>query len=106
MRKKSANFCRYPNLDLRSLSAWLEQQTREDSGYDVIDSYVWDTQNLRPVRRIAAYTVIQIQRKRWIVNSTLPIGELSGPLRKMVTMMSGLTFLYLLTITAIAVLLT
>lgn len=97
---------RYPNLNLTSLAAWLERQTQEDSGYDVIDSYVWDDPNFRPIRRIVAYTVIPIQRERWIVNSTLPIEELSGPLRKMVTAMSCLTFLYLLTITAIAVLLT
>ena len=97
---------RYPNLNLKSLAAWLERQTREESGYDVINTYVWDDPNLRPIRRIVAYTVIPIQRERWIVNSTLPIEELSAPLRKMVTAMSCLTFLYLLTITAIAVLLT
>lgn len=97
---------RYPDLDLRSLTAWLDRQTREDSGYDVIDTYVWDDPDLRPVRRIVAYTVIPIQAERWIVNSTLPIEELSGPLRRMVLVMTALTLLYLLTITAIAVLVT
>ena len=33
---------KYPDLNLTSLNAWLKLQTEKESGYSVIDTYVWD----------------------------------------------------------------
>ena len=43
-----------------------------------------------------AFQSIYIQGERWIVNSTIPIQELSGPLDSMMTMLTGAVFLYIL----------
>ena len=88
---------RYPQLDLRSLKEWLGRQEREEEGVGILDSYVWDDPNLAAVRRLVAYTTIDIHGERWIVNSTLPISELSGPLGQMMALMGGWTLLYGLT---------
>ena len=85
---------RYPQLDLRSLKQWLERQEREEEGVGILDSYIWDDPKLSPVRRLVAYTTIDIHGERWIVNSTLPISELSGPLGQMMALMGGWTLLY------------
>ena len=91
----------YPDLDLSSLEAWLDLQRASQEGTGILDSYVWDDPDLSPVRRIAAYTTIDMKGEKWIVNSTLPISELSVPLRRMLLMMSALTFLYLAAIVLI-----
>ena len=86
---------RYPGLDLTSLKAWLQMQREQEEGVGILNSYVWDDPSLTPVQRIVAYTTITIQSEHWIVNSTLPISELSAPLRRMILLMAGLTLLYL-----------
>ncbi len=84
----------YPDLDLSSLQEWLSLQTREPEGVSVIDTYVWDDPDLKPVQRIVAFTTIRIQSEEWIVNSTLPMAELDKPLRDMTLYISGLTLFY------------
>lgn len=74
---------RYPYLDMSSLNAWIMRQENEDSGTGVIDTYVWDDPGLKRVRRVVAFQATSIQGERWIVNSTLPVHELSGPLESM-----------------------
>ena len=91
----------YPDLDLSSLKEWLELQRRQSEGVGILDSYVWDDPELAPVRRIVAYTTIDIQDEHWIINSTLPIEEISEPLRFMLLTMAVLTAIFLLTITLI-----
>ena len=91
----------YPDLDLSSLKEWLELQRRQNEGIGILDSYVWDDPELSPVRRIVAYTTIDIQNEHWIINSTLPIEEVSGPLKLMLLTMAALTALFLLIITLI-----
>ena len=93
----------YPDLDLTSLSDWLDLQRRADEGTGILDSYVWDSPDLTPVRRIVAFTTIDILDEQWIVNSTLPISELSEPLRRMLTLMAALSILYLTAIVLIMV---
>lgn len=89
---------RYPELNLLSLKDWLDLQRRQREGVGILDSYVWDDPGLTPVRRLVAYTTIDIQNEHWIINSTLPIEEISGPLRFMLLTMAALTALFLLTI--------
>lgn len=85
----------YPDLDLSSLSDWLNLQRMQDEGTGILESYVWDDPGLKPIQRIVAYTTIDIRGERWIVNSTLPTSELAVPLRRMYTTMAALTLLYL-----------
>lgn len=75
---------RYPNLDLRSLRAWLKLQTEKNSGYGILDTYIWDDPKLTPIQRLVAYTTVNIRDEQWIVNSTLPIQEISNPLMQMI----------------------
>ena len=87
---------KYPDLDLTSMDNWLKKQAQDVSGTGVIDTYVWDDPGLARVRRVVAFQSIYIQGERWIVNSTIPIQELSGPLDSMMTMLTGAVFLYIL----------
>ena len=87
---------RYPYLDMSSLNAWIMRQENENSGTGVIDTYVWDDPELKRVRRVVAFQAISIQGERWIVNSTLPVHELSGPLESMMTMLIGVMLLYMM----------
>ena len=87
---------KYPDLDLSSMNEWIKKQAQDASGTGVIDTYVWDDPGLAKVRRVVAFQSIYIQGERWIVNSTIPIRELSGPLDSMMTMLSGAVFLYIL----------
>lgn len=94
---------RYPDLDLSSLSAWLDLQERAENGTGILDSYVWDSENLDAVQRLVAFTKIHFQGETWIVNSTLPVRELSEPLRSMIfiiAVFSGIFFLILLVLVA------
>ena len=94
---------RYPYLDMSSLNAWIMRQENENSGTGVIDTYVWDDPELKRVRRVVAFQAISIQGERWIVNSTLPVHELSGPLESMMTMLIGVMILYMLILAVIMV---
>ena len=85
----------YPDLDLSSLSEWLNLQRIQEEGTGILDSYVWDDPDLKPVQRIVAFTTIDIRGERWIVNSTLPTSELAVPLRRMYTTITAFTLLYL-----------
>ncbi len=86
---------KYPQLDLSSLERWLDLQRSQPEGTGILDSYVWDDPALKPVRRIVAYTSIDLRGEKWIVNSTLPIMELSAPLRQMLFSMGILGTGYL-----------
>ena len=94
---------RYPYLDMSSLNAWIMRQAKENSGTGVIDTYVWDDPELKRVRRVVAFQAISIQGERWIVNSTLPVHELSGPLESMMTMLIGVMLLYMMILAVIMV---
>ena len=87
---------KYPELDLSSMNAWLSRQAKENSGTGVIDTYVWDDPKLSKIRRVVAFQSIFIQGERWIVNSTIPIRELSAPLDSMMAMLIGVVCLYIL----------
>ncbi len=61
--------------------------------------------DLPRVRRVVAFQSIYIQGERWIVNSTLPVQELSGPLDSMMTMLIGVVLLYILILVVATVIL-
>ena len=86
----------YPELDYSSMYAWLTRQEEEESGVGVIDSYDWADEEHPKVQRVAAFKAIYIQGKRWIVNSTIPLTELSVPLDDMMMTMSGIVFVYIM----------
>ena len=66
------------------------------------DTYA-DDPELKRVRRAAvAFQAISIQGERWIVNSTLPVHELSG-LLGMMTMLIGVMILHMLILAVIMV---
>ena len=88
---------------MSSLNAWIMRQENEDSGTGVIDTYVWDDPGLKRVRRVVAFQAISIQGERWIVNSTLPVHELSGPLESMMAMLTGVMVLYMMILVVIMV---
>lgn len=86
----------YPELDYSSMYAWLTRQEEEESGVGVIDSYDWADEEHPKVQRVAAFKAIYIQGERWIVNSTIPLTELSVPLDDMMMTMSGIVFVYIM----------
>lgn len=87
---------KYPELDLTSLNTWILRQTQEDSGSGILDTYIWDDPDHTQVRRVVAFQSISIQGERWIINSTLPITELSDPLNSMMELLTGGMILYML----------
>ena len=93
----------YPKLDYRSLHAWLEKQETEDSGTGVIDTYDWSDETHPRIQRVVAFQAIYIQGERWIVNSTLPVTELSAPLDDMMMTMIGIVFVYIMLLGIIVV---
>ncbi|MBE6004807.1 MAG: hypothetical protein E7232_12120 [Lachnospiraceae bacterium] len=86
----------YPELDLSSLEDWLNLQRKSDKGMSVIDTYVWDDPDIAPIKRIVAFTTVDILEEQWIVNSTLPMKELDEPLSDMLFVILTLTGLYFL----------
>lgn len=86
----------YPELNYRSMHAWLEKQENEDSGTGVIDTYDWADETHPRLQRVVAFQAIYIQGERWIVNSTLPVTELSAPLDDMMITMIGIVFVYIM----------
>lgn len=93
----------YPELDYSSMHAWLEKQASEDSGTGVIDTYDWADETHPRVQRVVAFRSIYIQGERWIVNSTLPVTELSTPLDDMMMTMIGIVFVYIMLLGIIVV---
>ena len=93
----------YPKLDYRSLHAWLEKQETEDFGTGVIDTYDWSDETHPRIQRVVAFQAIYIQGERWIVNSTLPVTELSAPLDDMMMTMIGIVFVYIMLLGIIVV---
>ena len=86
----------YPELNYSSMHAWLEKQKNEDSGFGVIDTYDWSDEAHPRIQRVVAFRAIYIQGERWIVNSTLPVTELSAPLDDMMMTMIGIVFVYIM----------
>lgn len=86
----------YPELDLSSLEDWLNLQRNNEKGMSVIDTYIWDDPNVASIKRIVAFTTVDILEEQWIVNSTLPMKELDGPLSDMLFIILTLTGLYFL----------
>ena len=93
----------YPELDYSSMHAWLEKQANEDSGTGVIDTYDWADETHPRLQRVVAFRAIYIQGERWIVNSTLPVTELSTPLDDMMMTMIGIVFVYIMLLGVIVV---
>lgn len=93
----------YPELDYSSMHAWLEKQENENSGTGVIDTYDWGDEHHPSVQRVVAFQAIYIQGERWIVNSTLPVTELSTPLDDMMMTMIGIVFVYIMLLGVIVV---
>lgn len=93
----------YPELDYSSMHAWLEKQENENSGTGVIDTYDWGDEHHPNVQRVVAFQAIYIQGERWIVNSTLPVTELSTPLDDMMMTMIGIVFVYIMLLGVIVV---
>ena len=85
----------YTQLDLDDLKQWLERQNKEDKGAGLIHTYIWDNPELKAVKRVAAFQAIYIQGERWIVNSTIPLTELSQPLDTMMEILVGIAVLYM-----------
>ena len=89
----------YPQLDLTDLTEWVDMQRTADSGTSVIRSYIWDSPELTPQKRIVAYTTINVLGDEWIVNSTLPYEELEVPLwsmmQKLIAMSTGMMIMLL-----------
>lgn len=86
----------YPELDLSRLEDWLNLQRKSDKGMSVIDTYVWDDPDIASIKRIVAFTTVDILEEQWIVNSTLPMKELDEPLSDMLFVILTLTGLYFL----------
>lgn len=93
----------YPELNYSSMHAWLEKQENEDSGTGVIDTYDWADETHPRVQRVVAFKAIYIQGERWIVNSTIPVTELSTPLDDMMMTMIGIVFVYIMLLGIIVV---
>ncbi len=93
----------YPELNYSSMHAWLEKQKTEDSGTGVIDTYDWSDETHPRIQRMVAFQAIYIQGERWIVNSTLPVTELSAPLDDMMMTMIGIVFVYIMLLGIIVV---
>lgn len=93
----------YPELNYSSLHAWLEKQKTEDFGTGVIDTYDWSDETHPRIQRVVAFQAIYIQGERWIVNSTLPVTELSAPLDDMMMTMIGIVFVYIMLLGIIVV---
>ena len=93
----------YPELNYSSMHAWLEKQASEDSGTGVIDTYDWADETHPRVQRVVAFRAIYIQGERWIVNSTIPVTELSTPLDDMMMTMIGIVFVYIMLLGIIVV---
>lgn len=96
----------YPQLELTDLFKWVTMQQNQEEGCSIIDSYVWDDPGLSPEKRIVAYTTIHISGEEWIVNSTLPYGELDGPLNRMVRRLAAMSALFLVFLVAFVYLMT
>ncbi len=94
---------KYPDLDLSSMTAWIQRQETDASGTGVIDTYVWDDPNLAKIQRVVAFQSIYIQGERWIINSTIPVRELSGPLDSMMRMLTSSASLYVLLLIIITI---
>lgn len=87
---------RYPELDYSSMDAWLQQQMETDSGAALVDTYDWSKADHPSIRRVIAFQAFDLQGERWIVNSTLPVEELSLPLDSMMRTLVGVLTLYIL----------
>ncbi|ETP72817.1 histidine kinase [Lachnospiraceae bacterium JC7] len=94
----------YPELDLSSLEDWLNLQRNNDKGMSVIDTFVWDDPDIAPIKRIVAFTTVDILEERWIVNSTLPMNELDEPLSDMLAVILTLTGVYFFIVAAVVIL--
>lgn len=86
---------RYPDLYLDDLFTWIGDQKIHSAGTSVIRSYDWSDPDLKPVKRIVAYTTIHLPGETWIVNSTLPFDEISVPLSQMLYRMCGISIIFL-----------
>ena len=69
----------------------------------MIDTYDWSDETHPRIQRVVAFQAIYIQGERWIVNSTLPVTELSAPLDDMMMTMIGIVFVYIMLLGIIVV---
>lgn len=93
----------YPTLDYSSMEAWLQKQEEEDSGAALVDTYDWSKKEHPPIRRVIAFQAVYLQGERWIVNSTLPVEELSLPLDSMMRTLMVIVALFILLLILIMV---
>lgn len=84
----------YKGLNLDELGAWTVYQQRHDYGSQVLHTYNWDEAEPQAITRLVAFTAIDLRGERWIVNSTLPLEELSRPLTNMVVMLITILIIY------------
>ena len=81
------------DLDLSDLKIWVEEQKAGDEGSRILNSYWWSDPDLRPSKKVVAFTKAHVGNDVWIVNSTLDYQEIAEPIRRaqeMVIFSSGI----------------
>lgn len=73
---------RYAQLDYTDLERLIERQCAHDEGVAEYYSYWWQDEMPKPVKKISAFSKINVGNEKWIIAAVMDYSEMAGPIQR------------------------
>lgn len=83
----------YPELDPKGIEQLVKNQLKGEPGSDIIRSYWWGENEVKQVKKLIAYTPLNIGGYTWVVSTIMSYDEIADPINKTFYLLSILTLI-------------
>lgn len=83
----------YPGLDFRELEQLIDHQLKGEEGVAIYHSYWWAEEALKKVKKLNAYTPVELGDYFWVVAVTMSYDEIQGPISKFLGIVTGIVII-------------
>lgn len=82
----------FPNLEYGELEELIKRQLMGKEGTAIYHSYWWGDDDLKRVKKLNAYTPLQLGEHFWIIAITMSYDEIQGPINEFLWKIVGIDF--------------
>lgn len=83
----------HPNLEFRELENLIDKQLTGEEGVAIYHSYWWGDNLLKKVKKLSAYTPVELGDHFWVVALTMSYDEIQGPINKFSSQIIGIAII-------------
>lgn len=90
----------HPELDFRELEALIDRQLKGEEGVAIYHSYWWADEapdvSLKRVKKLNAYTPVELGDYFWVVAVTMDYDEIQGPINRFLGIVTGIVIIIMI----------